>query len=108
MTDKSNKSMTEKELNELANMIVTKMLHLKTMDDWFEHVKASEAAASSDYETLEIPEEYEALGELAYLMTLMNLFTEDEAYEKCAVIKRRIEVVDQILNSFDNFDVDHE
>ena len=41
--------------------------------------------------------EEEALGEAAKLMTLMNLFQEDEAYEKCAIIKGRMDQVNKIL-----------
>ena len=37
------------------------------------------------------------LGEAAKLMTLMNLFTEDEEYEKCAIIKARMDEVNRIL-----------
>ena len=30
-------------------------------------------------------------------MTLMNIFQEDEAYEKCAIIKQRMDEVNKIL-----------
>jgi hypothetical protein len=30
-------------------------------------------------------------------MTLMNLFKEDEEYEKCAIIKQRMDEVNKIL-----------
>ena len=33
----------------------------------------------------------------AKLMTLMNLFKEDEEYEKCAIIKGRMDEVNRIL-----------
>ncbi len=46
---------------------------------------------------LELTEEENALGEAAKLMTLMNLFKEDEAYEKCAIIKQRMDEVNKIL-----------
>jgi hypothetical protein len=49
------------------------------------------------YKDLELTEEEEALGEAAKLMTLMNLFKEDEEYEKCAIIKGRMEEVNRIL-----------
>ena len=42
-------------------------------------------------------EEEDALGEAAKLMTLLNLFQDKEEYEKCAVIKRRMNVVNKIL-----------
>ena len=49
------------------------------------------------YKDLELTEEEEALGEAAKLMTLMNMFKEDEEYEKCAIIKGRMEEVNRIL-----------
>ena len=42
-------------------------------------------------------EEENALGEAAKLMTLMNLFQDEEQYEKCAIIKNRMDEVNKIL-----------
>jgi hypothetical protein len=42
-------------------------------------------------------EEEDALGEAARLMTLMNLFKDKEEYEKCAIIKNRMNEVNKIL-----------
>ena len=47
--------------------------------------------------SFELTEEENALGEAAKLMTLMNLFKEDEEYEKCAIIKQRMDEVNRIL-----------
>jgi len=60
-------------------------------------VSKSDIAWSTAYKDLEMSEEYEALGEAAKLMTLMNLFQEDEAYEKCAIVKQRMDEVNKIL-----------
>ncbi len=60
------------------------MVKLKSMEDWFSHVSKSDIAWTTAYKDLELTEEEEALGEAAKLMTLMNLFQEEEAYEKCA------------------------
>ena len=98
--DNNINKMNEKELNILATKIVSRMLKVKTMEDWFNHVESTAQAADSDYSQLNLSEETEALGEAAKLMTLMNLFQEDEAYEKCAVIKRRLKVVKKILNKY--------
>ena len=46
-------------------------------------------------------EEEDALGEAAKLMTLLNLFQDKEEYEKCAIIKNRIEQVNKILKNLD-------
>ena len=84
-------------LNALAIKIVSRMVKLKSMEDWFDHVSKSDIAWTTAYKDLELTEEEEALGEAAKLMTLMNLFQEDEEYEKCAIIKGRMEQVNKIL-----------
>ena len=84
-------------LNALAIKIVSRMVKLKSMEDWFDHVNKSEIAWNIAYSDLELTEEEEALGEAAKLMTLMNLFQEDEEYEKCAIIKGRMAQVNKIL-----------
>ena len=89
--------MTETELNALAIKIVSRMVKLKSMEDWFDHVNRSDIAGSVAYKDLELTEEEEALGEAAKLMTLMNLFQEEEEYEKCAIIKGRMAQVNKIL-----------
>ena len=92
--------MTETELNALAIKIVSRMVKLKSMEDWFDHVNRSDIAGSVAYQDLDLTEEEEALGEAAQLMTLMNLFEEEEAYEKCAIIKGRMDEVNKILRKF--------
>ena len=87
----------EEGLNLLAIKIVSRMVKLKSMEDWFSHVSKSEIAWNVAYKDLELTEEEEALGEAAKLMTLMNLFTEDEEYEKCAIIKGRMDEVNKVL-----------
>jgi len=89
--------MTETELNALAIKIVSRMVKLKSMEDWFDHVNSSDIAGSVAYQDLDLTEEEEALGEAAKLMTLMNLFQEEEEYEKCAIIKGRMAQVNKIL-----------
>jgi len=87
----------EEGLNALAIKIVSRMVKLKSMEDWFDHVNKSEIAGSIAYHDLDLTEEENALGEAAKLMTLMNLFEEEEAYEKCAIIKARMTQVNKIL-----------
>tara|TARA_S200002703_G_scaffold141769_1_gene133796 strand:- start:115 stop:462 length:348 start_codon:yes stop_codon:yes gene_type:complete len=84
-------------LNILAIKIVSRMVKLKSMETWFDHVSKSDIAWSTAYQDLELTEEENALGEAAKLMTLMNLFKEDEEYEKCAIIKSRMDEVNRIL-----------
>jgi len=87
----------EEGLNLLAIKIVSRMVKLKSMEDWFHHVSESDIAWSTAYKDLELDEEVEALGEAAKLMTIMEICKEDEQYEKCAIIKNRMEEVNKIL-----------
>ena len=89
--------MNDAELNTLAVKIVSRMVKLKSMEEWFHHVSKSNLAWSTSYKDLELTEEENALGEAAKLMTLMNMFKEDEEYEKCAIIKSRMEEINRIL-----------
>ena len=84
-------------LNALAIKIVSRMVKLKSMEDWFAHVNKADIAWSTAYQDLELTEEEEALGEAAKLMTLMELFKDKEQYEKCAIIKGRMAEVNRIL-----------
>ena len=93
--------MNDAELNALSIKIVSRMVKLKSMEDWFHHVNKSDMAWNVAYKDLDLTEEEEALGEAAKLMTLMNLFTENEEYEKCAIIKGRMDEVNRILRKGD-------
>ena len=84
-------------LNRLAIKIVSRMVKLKSMEEWFQHASKSDIAWSTAYDDLELTDEENALGEAAKLMTLMNIFKEDEEYEKCAIIKGRMDEVNRIL-----------
>ena len=94
-------NMTELELNALATKIVQRIMRLKTVEDFFKHISKTDVANAVDYENLELTEEQDAVGEIARLMTLMNWFQEDEQYEKCAVVKRRLDVVNEIIKKYD-------
>ena len=91
--------MTENELNSLALKIVSRMVKLKSMEDWFTHVSKSNLSWSN-YEDLNLSEEENALGEAAKLMTLMNLCQENEEYEKCAIIRNRMDEINRILRKY--------
>ena len=93
------KTMTENELNSLALKIVSRMVKLKSMEDWFTHVSKSNLSWSN-YEDLNLSEEENELGEAAKLMTLMNLCQENEEYEKCAIIRNRMDEINRILRKY--------
>ena len=87
-------------LNILAIKIVSRMVKLKSMETWFDHVSKSDIAWSTAYQDLELTEEENALGEAAKLMTLLNIYQDDEEYEKCAIIKNRMDEVNKILKKY--------
>ena len=75
--------MTERELNYLADKIVDKIV-----DKFFK---------SGEFEIEEvnnINQEQILLGEIARLMTLLSSYEEKEEYEKAAIIKRKIEILE--------------
>ena len=96
---KDNNNMTDEQLDKIASKIVTRMVKLKSMEDWFSHVNKSEKSWTI-YEDLDLDEEASAYGELAKLKTLMDICKEDEAYEKCAIIKNRIDETKSIIRKY--------
>ena len=95
-------AMTELELTNLAEKIVAKMMRLKTVEDWFKHMTKTKIAEKIDYDNLDLTEEEYAIGQIAKLMTLLNLFQENEQYEKWAIVKRRLDIVNDILKKYDD------
>ena len=104
MTDnKKNKqtnTMTEEELNLLSIKIVSRMMKIQTMSEWYEHVSSSDIAEQVMDKRLDMTEEEDAIGNLARYMTLMNLFEEKEEYEKCAICKLKVDNVNKILKKY--------
>ena len=101
MDNKNKKqTMTEAELNKLAIKIVSRMMNIQTMTSWFKHVNSADVASEMDYQDLEITEEEDAISEAAKLMTLMNLFEDNEEFEKCAIVKRRLDAIQKKLKKY--------
>ena len=97
--------MTELELSKLAEKIVSKMMRLKTVEDWFKHMTKTKLADQIDHEDLDLTEEEWAIGQIAKFMTLLNMFQEDEEYEKCAIVKRRLDIVNAILKKHEDDEI---
>ena len=98
--NKDKQTMTDAELNKLAIKIVSRMVKLRSMEDWFSHVSKSDMSWDVAYEDLDMTEEEDAVSEAAKLMTLLNLFQDKEEYEKCAIIKNRLDEINKILNKY--------
>lgn len=107
--------MTEQEINDFADILAEKVFKLimerqGELDQQFiEQVKASGQDTEGFYQhiTLEqdvfgmkdnASEEYVLLAEVARLMTLLSAYEEKEQYEKAAIIKRKIEHIENKLN----------
>ena len=96
--------MTKKEMNELADMIVDKLLTTyireqatwyttSTMDDIYNHFKQRPKRKTKKKMT-----EADLLGELAKLMTKLDYHTSNEEYEICAELKKEIDIVNDKLS----------
>ena len=98
--DKQKTKMTDEELNQLSIKIVSRMMNIQTMTEWYEHVSSSDIAEKVMDKQLDMTEEENAIGDVARYMTLMNLFEDKEEYEKCAICKLKIDNVNKILEKY--------
>ena len=96
--------MTKKEMNELADMIVDKLLttYIKdqatwytnsTMDDIYNQFKQKPKRKSKKKDT-----ESELLGDLAKLLTKLEYHKEKEEYELCVDLQKEIDIVNEKLS----------
>jgi hypothetical protein len=90
----------EEGLNTLAIKIVSRMMNIQTMTEWYEHVSSSDIAMEVMDKKLNVSEEENAIGDMAKYMTLMNLFEDKEEYEKCAVCKLKIDSINKVLKKY--------
>ena len=89
-------NMTDKQLNDLADIITTKLVsNVKSMQAFIDDIQSR-----NTIDMLNIDEEVLLLGEVAKLYTIMDACKQDEMYEKCAVIKDEIKKVKQQLKNF--------
>ena len=96
--------MTKKEMNELADLIVDKLLTTyireqamwyttSTVNDIYDAFKKKPKRPTKRQNI-----ESELLGELAKLMTQLNFHQEKEEYEECAEIQKEIDIVNDKLS----------
>ena len=91
-----NNKLTDEEIDLIATKIVAKLIDITDVANWY---RTSTYKVTK--ESFEISEEEELLSELAKCMTLMNVYTEKEEYEKCAVLKKRITTIKRKLKKYD-------
>ena len=90
----------EEGLNLLAVKIVSRMMNIQTMTEWYEHVSSSDIAIEVMDKKLSLTEEENSVGDLAKYMTLMELFKDKEEYEKCAICKLKLDNINKILKKY--------
>ena len=93
-------SISDYDLNQLSVKIVSRMMKIQTMSEWYEHVSSSDIAEQVMDKQLNMTEEEDAIGNVARYMTLMNLFEDKEEYEKCAICKLKLDNVNKILEKY--------
>ena len=96
--------MTKKEMNELADMIVDKLLttYIREQAMWYTTSTIDELYNTfrnkPKRKTKKEITESDLLGELAKLMTKLDYHTQKEEYEICAELKKQIDNVNDELS----------
>ena len=96
--------MTKKEMNELADLIVDKLLttYIREQATWYTTSSMDDIYNTFKQKprkrTKKIDTESELLGQLAKLMTQLNYHQDLEEFEECAEIKKEIDIINDKLN----------
>jgi len=91
--------MTDREKEDIADIVIRKMLEAKSK------MEADLFNINDVLFTLlntQLTEEELLVGELARLMTLLNMYEEKEEYEKAAIMKNKIDKINNKLDQIDN------
>jgi len=91
--------MTDREKEDIADIVIRKMLEKKAKmeNDLFNINDVLFTLLNT-----QLSEEELLVGELAKLMTLLNIYEEKEEYEKASVIKNKIDKINNKLDQIDN------
>jgi len=91
--------MTDREKEDIADIVIRKMLEAKAKmeDDLFNINDVLFTLLNT-----QLTEEELLVGELARLMTLLNVYEEKEEYEKASIIKNKIDKINNKLDQIDN------
>jgi len=90
--------MTDREKQEIADLVIKKMLQARSSmeKDLFNVNDVLFTLLNTQLSQEEI-----LVGELARLMTLMNLYEDKEEYEKAAIIKNKVDKINDKLDQID-------
>ena len=91
--------MTEDQMNQLADIIVNKLIEKqKEYDEQF-HIDIQETMMKDGGYIRQLTTEELLLAEIGRLMTLLSSYEDKEQYEKAAIIKNKI---DKLKNKLEN------
>ena len=91
-------AMDDKSLSILSAKVVARLVQLKELTMWHDRLHN---LTQVDCDYIDMTEEEDLLSELAKLMTLMNLYTDKEEYEKCSLLKARIRDIKRTLKEYE-------
>ena len=91
--------MDDKSLDILSAKIIARLVSLKELTIWHDELR------QVDWDFIDMTEEEDLLSELAKLMTLMNLYTDKEEYEKCSLLKARIRDIKHKLKEYEDDEI---
>ena len=95
-------SMSDESLDVLSAKITARFVSLRELTMWHDKLHN---LTQVDWDYIDMTEEEDLLSELAKLMTLMNLYTDKEQYEKCALLKARIKDIKRRLKRLENDEI---
>ena len=95
-------SMDDRTLDILSAKITARFISLRELTMWHDRLHN---LTQVDWDYIDMTEEENLLSELAKLMTLMNLYTDKEQYEKCSLLKARIKDIKRQLKRLENDEI---
>ena len=93
--------MDDKSLDVLSAKVVARLIQLKELTMFHDRLNLTQV----DWNYIDMTEEEDLLSELAKLMTLMNLYTDKEEYEKCSLLKARIKDIKYKLKQYEDDEI---
>ena len=93
--------MDDKSLDVLSAKVVARLIQLKELTMFHDRLNLTQV----DWNYIDVTEEEDLLSELAKLMTLMNLYTDKEEYDKCALLKARIRDIKYRLKQYEDDEI---
>ena len=94
-------AMDNRSLDVLSAKVVARLIQLKELTMFHDRLHLTQI----DWDYINMSEEEDLLSELAKLMTLMNLYTDKEEYEKCSLLKARIKDIKYRLKQYEDDEI---